>query len=304
MDSKQLEYFVQVAELGSFTKAANTLNIAQPALSRKIRQLEVELHQTLLLRNGRGVSVTEAGKVLLEHGRGVLHQLERTREAMGRVRGTLAGHVVLGLPPSLSRILSVLLARAFREVMPHASLSICEGLSVDMQESLRNGRLDLALLYNPVPSPDIDIIPLCEEPLYLVERVVSTHTAAAVTLSELAQTPLVIPSRPHAIRMLIEAALAAQGYHPQIAFEIDSVPAILELVADGLGGAVLSRLAVMCFEPSRALQMRAIGMPAVTTYLALASSSRRAMTLTQRTMLDLVQRLVQQAFAVESVLST
>jgi LysR family nitrogen assimilation transcriptional regulator len=71
MDLKQLQYFTCVAELGSFTRASNTLNIAQPALSRQIRMLEVELRQNLLIRNGRGVSMTEAGKVLLEHSLGI-----------------------------------------------------------------------------------------------------------------------------------------------------------------------------------------------------------------------------------------
>ena len=79
MDLKQIEYCVRVAELGSFTRAAVVLNIAQPALSRQVRLLEVELRQNLLVRNGRGAIPTEAGKVLLEHGRGILHQVERAR---------------------------------------------------------------------------------------------------------------------------------------------------------------------------------------------------------------------------------
>ncbi|MEN9624294.1 MAG: HTH-type transcriptional regulator CynR, partial [Pseudomonadota bacterium] len=86
MDLKQLEYFVRVAELGSFTRAAQALNIAQPALSRQVRLLEVELRQNLLVRNGRGASPTQAGQLLLEHSRGILHQVERAREEMGRVR--------------------------------------------------------------------------------------------------------------------------------------------------------------------------------------------------------------------------
>ena len=101
MDLKQIEYFVRVAELGSFTRAAVVLNIAQPALSRQVRLLEVELRQNLLVRNGRGAVPTEAGKVLLEHGRGILHQVERAREELGRVRGALAGRVAIGLPTSV-----------------------------------------------------------------------------------------------------------------------------------------------------------------------------------------------------------
>src|SRR6188768_2216216 len=87
MDLKQLEYFVRVAELGSFTRAAIELDVAQPALSRQVRLLEVELRQNLLVRNGRGAVPTEAGKLLLDHSRGILHQVERAREELGRIRG-------------------------------------------------------------------------------------------------------------------------------------------------------------------------------------------------------------------------
>ena len=120
MNLKQLEYFVRVAELGSFTRAAIALDIVQPALSRQIRQLEVELRQSLLIRNGRGAVPTEAGKLLLAHGRGILHQVERAREELGRVRGSLAGRVAVGLPTSLARALTVPLTRAFRAELPDA----------------------------------------------------------------------------------------------------------------------------------------------------------------------------------------
>jgi LysR family nitrogen assimilation transcriptional regulator len=114
MELRQLEYFVRVAELGSFTRASDMLNVAQPALSRQVRLLEVELRQTLLVRNGRGALPTEAGQLLLEHARGILHQVARTREELGRVRGALAGRVALGLPPTLARVLAVALTRAFK----------------------------------------------------------------------------------------------------------------------------------------------------------------------------------------------
>lgn len=123
MDLKQIEYFVRVAELGSFTRASVVLDIAQPALSRQVRLLEVELRQNLLVRNGRGATPTEAGKLLLEHGRGILHQVERAREELGRVRGALAGRVAIGLPPSIAKVLTVPLTRAFRVKLPDCTQS-------------------------------------------------------------------------------------------------------------------------------------------------------------------------------------
>ncbi len=244
MDLKQIEYFVRVAELGSFTRASSALNVTQPALSRQVRLLEVELRQSLLLRNGRGATPTEAGKLLLEHGRGILHQVDRAREELGRVRGALAGRVAIGMPPSIAKVLTVPLSRDFRARLPHAALSISEGLSFAMQESLINGRLDIALLYGAVAAPGLEITPLLEEDLFLVQRQTSRKTSQSVTLKEIAALPLIIPTRPNAIRMLVESEMANINCHPTIALEIDGVPAILDLVLDGAGCAVLSQNAV------------------------------------------------------------
>ena len=293
MDLKQLEYFVRVAELGSFTKASLALDVAQPALSRQVRLLEVELRQNLLIRNGRGATPTEAGKLLLEHGRGILHQVERAREELGRVRGALAGRVAIGLPPSLARVLTVPLTRAFRDQLPEASLSITEGLSATMQEWLLTGRLDIAVLYNAQPVPEIDIAPLYDEELLLVQPrpagLAEDPPPPPVPLAEVAQLPLVIPSRPNAVRMHVETELANIGLRPQVALEIDGVSAILDLVADGAGAALLSRNAVASSIRPSAYRTRPIS-PPLRTRLYLATSSQRPATLTQQTTLDLIRR--------------
>ena len=297
MDLKQLEYFVRVAELGSFTRASIALDIAQPALSRQVRLLEVELRQNLLVRNGRGAAPTEAGKLLLEHARGILHQVERAREELGRVRGALAGRVAIGLPPSLARVLTVPLTRAFRQQMPDAQLSISEGLSVTMQEWLVNGRLDIAVLYNAQPATGIEATPLVDEDLMLVQPrppgLPEDPPPPPITLQEVARLPLVIPSRPNAIRMHVEAEMAAIGCRPTIALEIDGVSAILDLVADGAGQAILSRNAVASSVKPSAFTVRAIGQPPLRTRLSLASSSARPATLTQQATMELVRATAQ-----------
>ena len=298
MDLKQLEYFVRVAEMGSFTRAAIALDVAQPALSRQVRLLEVELRQNLLARNGRGATPTEAGKLLLEHGRGILHQVERAREELGRVRGALAGRVAIGLPPSVAKVLAVPLIREFRQRMPEATLSITEGLSVGMQESVANGRLDIALLYNAAASTDTEITPLLEEDLFLVERQAQgvRAIAKAIALKDIAAMPLVIPSRPNAIRMLVESGLANLGLRPRIALEIDGVAAILELVADGAGSAVLSRNAVATSGRPQAFALRPIT-PRLRIKLSIAVSSQRPATLTQKAMLELIQQTARELLA-------
>jgi LysR family transcriptional regulator, nitrogen assimilation regulatory protein len=292
VDLKQIEYFVRVAELGSFTRAASALSIAQPALSRQIRLLEVELRQNLLVRNGRGATPTEAGKLLLEHGRGILHQVERAREELGRVRGALAGRVAIGMPPSIAKVLTVPLSRDFRARLPHAALSISEGLSFSMQESLINGRLDIALLYGAVAAQGLEITPLLEEDLFLVQRLASRKTNQGVSLKEVAALPLIIPTRPNAIRMLVEAEMANINCHPTIALEIDGVPAILDLVLDGAGCAVLSQNAVATSGHPDLFSVRPIA--GLRSKLSVAISSLRPATLTQQAMLELVQQLSQQ----------
>lgn len=292
MDLKQLEYFVRVAEMGSFTRAALALDVAQPALSRQVRLLEVELRQNLLTRNGRGAVPTEAGKLLLAHGRGILHQVERAKEELGRVRGALAGRVAVGMPPSLARLLTVPLTRAFRQQMPDATISICEGLSVALQESLVNGRLDIAVLHNAQASPEIDTTPLQDEDLFLVQlRPPGLHDQpmpGPIALRDVASLPLVIPSRPNAIRMQVESEMANIGCRPQIALEIDGVSAILDLVADGAGSAVLSRHAVANSVRPSVYTLRAIDEPPLRTKVSLATSSLRPSTLTQRATLQLI----------------
>lgn len=295
MDLKQLEYFVRVAELGSFTRAAQALDVAQPALSRQVRLLEVELRQNLLLRNGRGATPTEAGKLLLDHSRGILHQVERAKEELGRVRGALAGRVAIGLPPSMARALTVPLIRLFRERLPEASLSITEGLSTAMQEWLVNGRLDIAVLYNAQPVPEIEISPLQDEELWLVEPrpsgLAEEPPPPPVPLATVARMPLVIPSRPNALRMHIEAEMAALGERPTVALEIDGVSAILDLVADGAGSALLSHNAVARSIRPSAYRLRRIE-PPLRTRVSLATSSQRPATLTQQAAIDLIRQVM------------
>jgi len=293
MDLKQLEYFVRVAELGSFTRAAIELDVAQPALSRQVRLLEVELRQNLLVRNGRGAVPTEAGKLLLDHGRGILHQVERAREDLGRLRGGLAGRVAVGLPNSVARVFTVPLTRAFRETLPEARLSISEGLSSSLQEGLASGRLDIVVLYNAQPSRELDLTPLLEEDLLLVQArppgLQEDPPPGPITLEEVAKLPLVIPTRPNAIRMHVEAEMADIGYRPNVVLEIDGVSAILDLVLDGAGCAILSRNALLNSPRPSAYIARQIGSPPLRIHLSLATSLQRPATPVQKATLDLIR---------------
>ena len=298
MDLKQLDYFVHVAELGSFTRAAAYLQVAQPALSRQVRSLEVELRQPLLDRNGRGVTLTEAGKRLLAHARGILQQVQRARDDLEDQRGAATGRLVLALPPSVSRSLTGPLVQAFREQLPRASLSVVEGLSAYALEWLAIGRVDAAVVYNVTPSPAIDLQPLLDEPLFLVSARPprARRVGDAVPLRELADTPLVIPSRPHSMRMLLETALAAEGRRARVALEIESVPAILDLVRQGGCHALLADNAVRGSGQPEAFQLRPIAPPLVATLWMATSAQRPRGPLIERAT-TMVQALLQQRAA-------
>ncbi|TFL15045.1 LysR family transcriptional regulator [Pusillimonas caeni] len=288
MDFKQLQYFLCVVDQGSFTKASRLLDVAQPALSRQVRLLEVELKQNLLIRTGRGVVATEAGRLLTDHGRRIMHQIETAREELGKLRGTVGGHVDVGIPTSLSKLLAVRLISEVRERLPGAALSISDGLSVPMHESILSGRLDMALLYKPQSSPDLDTVTVMKEELYLVCGASSPSDASPISLKEVADLPLVIPRRPHEIRNIVETKMASLGCKPQVMIEVDGVPAILDILADGPGYAVLPLYAVAIYSKSGVYRFRRIVDPCLGSRLVLATSSRRPRTSTQEAVFNLV----------------
>jgi LysR family nitrogen assimilation transcriptional regulator len=286
-----------VADLGGFSRAARVLGIAQPAISRQVRSLEVELRQNLLLRNGRGATTTEAGKRLLEHARGILQQVDRARRDVDDTKGASVGKVVVGLPPTAARHLTVPFVRVFRQRYPRASLSIVEGLSSTIQEWLAVGRVDVGLVYNPTASPAIDIRLLLEEALCLVGPRKARAEPRQVRLRDLPHYPLIIPSRPHAIRRLVETRLAALGLKPLVAMEIDAVPAILELVAEGHGHAVLSPRALQGTATAVRLLSRTIVQPQLKSALAIVTSAQRPSTPSQKAAIATIEELAGSALA-------
>ncbi len=301
MDLKQIESFVRVAELGSFTKAASALGVAQPMLSRQVRQLEVELHQSLLIRNGRGVTPTESGLLMLEHARGILYQVALAKEELSGTSGALAGPISIGLPPSLSKLITVPLTLAFKNALPQAKLSLTEGFSALMYESLRAGRIDMAVLYNPAPSQDLEMMQLHEDALILIagsKRIGKKQQALlkpSVSLKDLCELPLILPSRPNAFRLLIEIEMQKLNVRPQIALEIDGINAILELVKEGLGFAVLPTYTLNDFPDPEAFTTHAIQRPQLLSQLMLVWSSKRPSTGTQRVALGLTQKVISDA---------
>src|SRR5580658_1280238 len=305
MDLKQLEYFRHVAELGSFTRAAAFLSVVQPALSRQVRLLEVELGQNLFERNGRGVVLTDAGTRLLEHTRGILTQIGRARQDLEDQRNGTSGHVALGLPPSLGSTVTVPLIKAFGEQLPNARLSTVEGLSSYILEWLTVGRVDCALAYNANESGTVDVQPLLDDQLFLIAPIESRADSRSarhksITLEQLADHPLIIPSRPHAMRMSVENALASINRKIRVAYEIECIPAVIDLVRQGHGFGVLPMNAVNASRWANDVIPKPIGDPALKISLSIATSAQRPKGPLMRKAIDVIREVVRKELRANS----
>jgi LysR family nitrogen assimilation transcriptional regulator len=296
MNLKQLEYFVRVAELGSFSKAALILNIAQPALSRQVRLLETDLRATLLMRNGRGVVLTEAGQRLFDHSVGILQLVSRVREDLDATRDEPSGRIVVGLPPSMGRLMTRPLVEGFRRSLPKARLAIVEGLSTHLAEWISTGRVDVGLLHNPESQAALELTPVLDEPLGMVSPADTgkrrkVGAGSTVTLAELVRYPLILPERSHAIRKLLETQAALAGHKLNVALEISSVQSILELVRAGYGHAILTPTALAASGQPEAFVLHPL-QPRLTSTLCLAVSAHKPSTPLTKHVLRLLRELI------------
>jgi LysR family transcriptional regulator, nitrogen assimilation regulatory protein len=277
MEIKQLRYFVKVAELSSVGKASDFLNIAQPTLSRQIRALEIELKTNLFSRDGRGVQLTPRGRRFLEHARGILHAADTAMDALDEGKSVYEGKVIVGMTPSIGhRIIPDYISR-FTERFPRASLSIVEGYSQSLAEQVVMGKLDFALLLNPHASPNLLIDPVGPEVLYLIGAKPVGGNSDYVNLSDIGSIPLIMPHTIHTIRPLVEYEAARLGVMLNIAFEIDSVRSISELVQKGRGHTVMP-LNSMRGPEVKGLHWQKIANPEIAVTICLIQPARRPQT--------------------------
>ncbi|CAM4271048.1 LysR substrate-binding domain-containing protein [Bordetella muralis] len=237
MDLRQLRYFTRIVELESITAAAETLHIAQPSLSQHVANLENELETQLLLRGPAGVRATDAGKLLYRHAKMVLRQVEEAKSALKHGRDTPAGHVTIGLPTSTSRVLALPLIEAVAEHYPEVLLEIIEGSSADLAVAVSLHRMDIAVAMDVQPQPTrMTTTPLLMESLYLVGPDLGLE---AITLQQMAELPLVLPSFPNSVRVLAARALAEQALSVNLIAETSAVSVLLALARAGRGWTVL-----------------------------------------------------------------
>lgn len=250
METRALRYFQAVAELGSYSRAAEVLRISQPAVSRQVRTLENSLGRKLFVRLSHGVSLTEAGRALLERSRIILRQFDQTEDEIRRGQVHASGTVTLGVPPAAGNMLVPELTRRMSAAFPNVFLHVVGGFSLYVQEWMARGRVDVACLHDPVPQPGFAITPLVREEVFLVGRRGAIDPANGyVHTRQLAELPLILPAQPNASRRLLEGWLARYGIRLNVRMEVDDHMIIRALLREGLGFSLLTQGAFLADMP-------------------------------------------------------
>lgn len=263
MDFRQLRYLLVIADLGSFTKAAEQIPLAQSALSRHIRLLEEELGVKLLIRTGRGVTLTEQGEYLRDRARSVLEQMEDTTRNLAAWYENPAGLVRIGMPPTMTLGLAAPYLSELRKRHENITVRMTEGLSATLIEWLHADRLDLAIVFEQTRNSKLATEIIGSEEFCLV--VPAGHDSPdPVSLDDIAAMPLIAPFIRKGIRNRMEEAFKAADVEMQITYEIDALPAMKELVRRGAGVAILARSSVARDVEKGDVETRTIDSPLMT----------------------------------------
>jgi LysR family nitrogen assimilation transcriptional regulator len=293
MELRQLRYFIGVSEAGSLLKAAGRLHVAQPALGQQISALEHDVGAKLFERSSRGVALTEAGEVFLEHARVVLADAERARMAVRESAAVPRGEVALGLPTTVALVATMPILSACRTQLPEVCLKLVEAYSGFLREWLQSGRLDLALLFGETVDAGLAKRPLLDDRLVFITRAGEKPALPKkLPLAALAGRPLVLPSREHGLRRIIEDACAPLGLELDVVAEIDSLGTAKRAAEAGIGGTILPLGAVAEEVAAGRLRTAVIDSPAMLRRVTCATNVARPTSAACAAVTKLVHRVI------------
>ena len=244
MDLRQLRYFIAIVEQGSFSKAAQELGIAQPALSLHVRNMEEHLKTQLLFRRPSGVTPTDSGLILLRHAKDIIERFSIACEDVTANENEPTGAVRIGLPGTIGHILAVPLILKCKEIYPKITLHIAEAMSGYVVEWLQDSRIDISVLYLPAPNKKLLAQPVLTEELWLLGPLKPTPGQATpepgpIPFADVLKLPLVLPSSSHGLRSLLDSCAGEHQLKCNPVLEVDSYSNIIELVGVGHGYSVL-----------------------------------------------------------------
>ena len=250
LDLRDLHCVIAIAHWGSFMRAARTLNMTQPSVSARVRQLEERLGVPLFERQPRGVRPTSEGEIFLAGAREVLTRANTLMDDMVSIAGsTPTGLVRIGLPMSLTKLLTIPILDRCREELPGVKVRIVESLSGYISNWLIDGQLDLGVLFGKESAPGLVSRPVVEEYLLVAASGPDALTPflqsdGTIPFARLAEMDLILPSPQHGLRDLIERQAQTEDIELRVALEIDAFGEIQRLVARGDGFALLSSAAI------------------------------------------------------------
>ena len=238
MDLRKLELFLAVVDAGTFTAAADAVHVAQPSISLAVKELERELGAQLLVRSRRGVELTAAGSALLGPARRALREAANASAAVAEVIGLQAGRLDLAALPTLAADPVADIVGRFRRRYPQVTVGLqAPSEPSDLAEAVRSGRAELGITEAGAPNAGLDEIELAAQELVVVAPPDTPTARAPIRLARLAAVPLVVTPPGTSVRMLADAALAAEGVVPIVAVETEQRDAVVPLVLAGAGSA-------------------------------------------------------------------
>lgn len=292
---RTLRYFVCAAEEKSLTKAATRLRIAQPALSRQIRNLELDLGVVLFVRTARGVELTETGELLLRRAYVILNQIQQTHHDVTAQVSAPRGVVTIGMPPTPGEFIAPLLLDRIRAAYPEIELRFIEGFSADLERKLANNEIGLAVMHDPAPRDDVRITRMVVERLCVIGPT-GRLTGDSYTFAEAAALPLILPSRPNFLRILIDEHAQRLAVPLNVVQRADGVWLLKSLVRFGHGFTILTHGAALSEIHQGTLEAAPIRQPRIDWALCIAmrtdQGGRRALTLVEEEARTIVDDLV------------
>lgn len=239
MQLRHLRYFVKIVEAGSFSRAATTIHVAQPALSQQIAELEEKLGLSLLQRSARGVRPTAAGEVLYREASSILRQMEQLPGIVRSSSGEAVGVVGLGMSSTLAATLAGRVIDNCRTSLPKVSLKLAVADSETVRARVESHTLDMALVFEDEMVPTFARKPLFRQRLYVIRSETEQASGTAISLSELAALPLILPDQANITRRMLGRIFSTARLEPNVVAEADQFSSILSAVRTGIGATVI-----------------------------------------------------------------
>ncbi|MCX5515742.1 hypothetical protein C3941_06150 [Kaistia algarum] len=240
MDLRKLKYFAGVVEAKSISRAAETLHVAQPALSKSIQALEFDLGTPLLQRSPQGVTTTEAGARLYEHCQILFKQVDRARSDVRRAVGAPSGQVVLGMPHSLVAVIALPLLQMMTRRFPEVRLELRQDQSHVLAAAVRAGKLDFAVIASPRSRSGLVCQQLLiEELFFITSRSEDADVGTSISFEDASRYSFVLPAMGNGLRAAVEGHFRSRSLPLDVKYEVDAIGLITQCVDAGLGASLL-----------------------------------------------------------------